>query len=63
MSEPRFKRTSLCEDCTHVRVIESQRGSRFLLCQLAQADENYLKYPPQPVVRCPGYLPSGERDS
>ena len=31
------------------------RGSRFLLCQLSQTDPDYLKYPPQHVVRCDGY--------
>ena len=38
-----------------MREIVTPKGSRFLLCQLAQTDSNYLKYPPQPVVRCDGY--------
>jgi len=31
------------------------KESRFLLCQLSKSDPAYLKYPPQPVVRCDGY--------
>ena len=46
---------SLCTTCVHVRIIVSGKGSRFLLCQLSQQDGAYLKYPPQPVIRCTGY--------
>jgi hypothetical protein len=38
-----------------MREIVTPKGSRFLLCQLAQTDSNYPKYPPQPVVRCEGH--------
>jgi hypothetical protein len=38
-----------------MREIVTPKGSRFLLCQLAQAGSIYPKYPPQPVVRCDGY--------
>jgi hypothetical protein len=48
-------RPSLCEACAWMREIKTPKGSRFLLCQLAQADARYSKYPPQPVVRCDGY--------
>lgn len=47
---------SLCERCEHCRVVTSGKGSRFLLCQLATADARWAKYPPQPVVRCAGFL-------
>ncbi len=47
---------SLCESCQHEKDIVSGRGSRFLLCTLAQTDKRFTKYPPQPVVWCPGYL-------
>jgi len=36
-------------------VITNDRGSRFLRCGLAASDPRYAKYPPQPVVRCPGF--------
>jgi len=46
---------SLCETCRHVRVIESERGSVFLLCRRSAAEPQYPKYPPQPVVACRGF--------
>ena len=46
---------SLCETCSWMREIKTPKGSRFLLCQLAQSDGRYPKYPPQPVVRCDGF--------
>lgn len=46
---------SLCITCSHVREIVSGTGSKFLLCELSQTDEQVSKYPPQPVVRCDGY--------
>jgi hypothetical protein len=45
----------LCGDCVHARVIESKRGSRFYLCELAAVDVRFSKYPRLPVVRCGGY--------
>lgn len=47
---------SLCKTCVHKRDVVSGKGSRFLLCQLSQTDERFAKYPPQPVVRCGGYV-------
>jgi hypothetical protein len=38
-----------------MREIVSGKGSRFLLCELSQADPRFAKYPPQPVIRCEGY--------
>jgi hypothetical protein len=46
---------SLCETCRQMREIVSGKGSRFLLCQLAQDDTRFPKYPPQPITRCDGY--------
>jgi hypothetical protein len=46
---------SLCESCSHMREIVSGKGSRFLLCQLAQDDTRFPKYPPQPMIRCEGW--------
>jgi hypothetical protein len=44
-----------CPGCLHVRIIESGKGSRFLLCELAKVDARFSKYPPQPVIRCDGF--------
>jgi hypothetical protein len=46
---------SLCPTCRFVRVIVSGKGSQFLLCEKAAEDQRFVKYPPQPVVRCGGY--------
>ncbi|HXJ15437.1 MAG TPA: hypothetical protein VNH19_24455 [Candidatus Limnocylindrales bacterium] len=48
-------RIGLCADCLHSRLIESNKGSQFLLCQLAQSDPTFPKYPRLPVLACPGY--------
>ena len=45
---------SLCETCKNMREIRMTR-SQFLLCEQSSSDPAYLKYPPQPVVRCNGY--------
>jgi hypothetical protein len=51
---------SLCEVCRHRREVISGKGSRFLLCMLAQQRPEIPKYPPQPVVRCRGFEPRAE---
>lgn len=53
---------SLCESCTQRREITSGTGSRFLLCELALTDNRYRKYPPQPVMRCPGYEEESDKE-
>ena len=62
MSEPKSSlddnpRLGLCADCLHARLIESSKGSQFLLCQLAQSDPSFSKYPRLPVLACAGYSP------
>jgi hypothetical protein len=46
----------LCPGCAYVRTVESSKGSTFLRCDLAKSDPRYGKYPPQPRVRCEGYV-------
>jgi hypothetical protein len=48
-------RGSLCPECRHVQSITSDKGSVFWLCRRSRADPRYPKYPPQPVVSCPGF--------
>jgi len=50
-----MNKDSLCETCSWMREIKTPKGSRFNLCQLAQTDGAYPKYPPQLVLRCAGY--------
>jgi hypothetical protein len=47
----------LCANCGHARVIESARGSKFVLCGLAATDARFPKYPRLPVLQCVGYSP------
>ena len=55
---------SLCETCSHLRVIESPSGARFLMCRKSKEDARFPKYPPQPLFACAGHRgacePSGE---
>lgn len=50
-------RLGLCADCLHARLIESSKGSQFLLCQLSQTDPSFPKYPRLPILACSGYTP------
>jgi hypothetical protein len=47
----------LCAGCLHARLIESAKGSHFLLCQLSQSDPAFPKYPRLPILACSGYSP------
>jgi len=52
-------REGLCGTCRHARVIMSDKGSRFLMCERAKTDPRYRRYPPLPVLSCQGYEPGG----
>ncbi|MBX7104469.1 MAG: hypothetical protein K1X57_10335 [Gemmataceae bacterium] len=54
---------SLCETCRHLREVTSGRGSRFLLCQVGLARDDWPKYPPQPVARCSEYQQADKPES
>jgi hypothetical protein len=45
----------LCATCVHVRVVESAKGSQFVLCELSKTDARFPKYPRLPVLVCVGY--------
>jgi hypothetical protein len=47
----------LCERCENQRIIESRRGSRFVLCELSRSDARFPRYPNLPVLSCAGYRP------
>ncbi|MBI1354809.1 MAG: hypothetical protein GC160_10710 [Acidobacteria bacterium] len=47
----------LCAACAHVAVTRSAKGSTFYRCRRAKTDPAYAKYPPLPVLRCPGFEP------
>jgi hypothetical protein len=48
-------RFGLCDSCRHQRIVRSGRGSVFSLCERSKTDDRYPKYPPAPVMACPGY--------
>ena len=50
-------RDGLCASCVNMRVIQNNRGSMFLLCELSRTDPRYPRYPRLPVVACDGYRP------
>ena len=45
----------LCAECQHLRLIKSDRGSTFYLCQRSLTDSTFPKYPRLPVVECRGF--------
>ncbi len=47
----------LCDACRHVRRIRSDRGTTFYQCGRAADDPRYRRYPPIPVLSCPGFEP------
>lgn len=53
--------SSLCETCVNVREVLTTR-SRFRLCELSSTHADYVKYPPQPVIRCDGYRPRNDAE-
>ena len=47
----------LCASCVNAKLVESDRGSIFLRCTLAERDPSFPKYPRLPVLECRGYAP------
>jgi hypothetical protein len=45
----------LCASCCHARAITSDRGTRFIMCELSKTDPRFRRYPSLPVVACDGY--------
>lgn len=48
-------RAGLCADCIHARVIDSERRTRFYLCELSKTNAQFARYPRLPVLECSGY--------
>lgn len=55
MDNSKMSRAGLCDKCRFMRLIESDRGSRFYLCELWVSDKSFPKYPRLPVLRCRGF--------
>lgn len=50
-------RNGLCDSCRHQRLVPNTRGSVFSLCERSREDPAYPRYPPVPVLGCPGFEP------
>ena len=60
---PTDPRIGLCATCEHMRRVESDRGSVFYRCALADTDPRFAKYPRLPVIVCDGYSPRRHEDT
>jgi hypothetical protein len=49
-------RAGACATCRFARVIESRRGSVYVLCERSRTDPRFSRYPTLPVGVCPGYV-------
>ncbi|MBW3661160.1 MAG: hypothetical protein KY397_05950 [Gemmatimonadetes bacterium] len=47
----------LCGRCAHARLVETPKGSRFLLCGRSRTDPTFPRYPRLPVETCRGFEP------
>jgi uncharacterized protein YciI len=45
----------LCLTCRWKRAVLNRRGSVFFRCARAESDARFVRYPPLPVLTCPGY--------
>jgi len=50
-------RVGLCIDCRWMRDTTNRRGWTFFRCLRADTDARYKRYPPLPVLECPGHEP------
>lgn len=48
-------RAGLCAHCRFMRLMYSDRGSAFFLCERSATDPSFPKYPRLPVLQCTGY--------
>jgi hypothetical protein len=48
----------LCATCVH-RELKASARSVFLRCRLADTDPRFPRYPPLPVLACPGWRREG----
>ena len=45
----------LCATCRWTRTVTTRRGSVFYRCLRADDDPSFVRYPPLPVLTCPGH--------
>jgi hypothetical protein len=54
-SEQADRAWGLCATCRHRRLVVSDKGARFVFCELSKRDARFPKYPRLPMVRCEGF--------
>ena len=58
------RQVGLCATCRWVRTAGNKRGSVFYRCLRADTDPRFVRYPPLPVLACPGYdRRAGDQDA
>jgi hypothetical protein len=45
----------LCDTCRHVKKLSNAKGSTFYMCQRAETDPKFTRYPRLPVLKCEGF--------
>jgi hypothetical protein len=57
--EPRqaVESRGLCGTCVSARVVRSDRGAEFVMCEKSKTDPRFTRYPRLPMLRCAGYEP------
>ena len=45
----------LCATCRWMSTVTTRRSSVFYRCARAEVDPRFVRYPPLPVLACPGY--------
>jgi hypothetical protein len=52
----RVQQAGLCDRCRHQRIVRNSRGSVFSLCERSRTQpEQFVRYPPLPVLECRGF--------
>ena len=59
--DPDEARLGLCATCRFRRDVPGAR-STFYMCDRSRTDPRFPRYPPLPVIRCPGYSPRDSED-
>lgn len=49
------ERAGLCAGCGHARVLSTKIGAAIYVCRLSAKDQSFPKFPPLPVLACPGF--------
>jgi hypothetical protein len=62
MPAPPRPSVGLCDSCRHQRLVPNTRGSVFSLCERSRDQPEFPRYPRLPVLRCPGFEQSEDRE-